>query len=116
MISEKLVCTFDEFLSEGHIVVKRKYTDAHPEKKVGNKAPIREKILSFLAEQGKVNKDQMMEFINGLNEESGGNTSRKWLNKNTHLVNVTKKGDEKIYSLTKLGRKLHEKLVKSANA
>jgi len=116
MISEKLVYSFDEFVSEGHIVVKRKYTDAHPEKKVGNKAPIREKILSFLAEQGKVNKEQMMEFINGLNEESGGTTSRKWLNKNTHLVSVTTKNEEKTYSLTKLGRKLHEKIVKTANA
>ena len=116
MISEKLIYSFDEFVSEGHIVVKRKYTNSHPEKKFGSKAPIREKILSFLAERGNVSRDEMMQFINGLNEETGGSTSRKWLNKNTHLVAVIKKENEKTYSLTKLGKKLHEKIVKSANA
>lgn len=115
-MNEKLVQSFDEYLNEGHIVVKRKYTQSHPEKKVGSKAPIREKVLSFLAEKGSVSKDQMMDFIGGLNEESGGKTSRKWLNKNTHLVNVTEKNGTKTYTLTKLGKRLHEKIVKSANA
>jgi hypothetical protein len=115
-MNEKLVQSFEEYVNEGHIVLKRKYTNAHPEKKVGSKAPIREKILSFVAEKGTVSKEQMMEFIGGLNEESGGKTSRKWLNKNTHLVTVTEKNGTKTYSLTRMGKKLHEKIVKSANA
>jgi predicted transcriptional regulator len=115
-MNEKLVQSFEEYVNEGHIVLKRKYTNAHPEKKVGSKAPIREKILSFVAENGSVSKEQMMEFISGLNEESGGKTSRKWLNKNTHLVTVTEKNGTKTYSLTRMGKKLHEKIVKSANA
>lgn len=115
-MNQKLVHDFDDFIAEGHIVVKRQYTKLHPEKKVGSVAPIREKILSFLAEKGSVNKDQMMEFINGLNEENGGNTTRKWLNKNAHLVAVTKKNETITYSLSKLGKRLHEKVMKAANA
>lgn len=113
---EKLVNNFDEFINEKHIVFKRKYTDNHPEKKVGSIAPVREKILSFLSEKGTVSKTAMMEFIAGLNEETGGKTSRKWLNKNTHLVSVTEKNGEKYYSLTGTGKRVHGKIVKSANA
>lgn len=114
-MQEKLIQSFEEFLLEGHIVVKRKYTEAHPEKKVGSKGPIRERILSFLDEHGSVSKKDMMEFIAGLNEETGGKTSRKWLNKNTHLVIVKEHDGEKTYSLSKTGKRLHEKIIKAAN-
>ena len=113
---EKLVDNFEDFINEKHIVFKRKYTDNHPEKKVGAVAPIREKVLSYLSENGTVSKTVMMEFIAGLNEETGGKTSRKWLNKNTHLVSVTEKNGEKYYSLTATGKRVHDKIVKSANA
>jgi len=115
-MQEKLIQTFDEFITEGHIVFKRKYTDAHPEKKVGATGPIREKILSFLHEKGTVNKTEMMEFISGLNEETGGKTSRKWLNKNSHLVIVTEKDGTKFYTLSKTGQRIHSKIVNGANA
>lgn len=113
---EKLVESFEDFTNEKHIVFKRKYTINHPEQKVGAIAPIREKVLSFLSEKGSVSKTDMMQFISGLNEESGGKTSRKWLNKNTHLVSVTEKNGEKHYSLTATGKRVHDKIVKSANA
>ena len=113
---EKLVDNFEDFINEKHIVFKRKYTDNHPEKKVGAVAPIREKVLSYLSENGTVSKTYMMEFIAGLNEETGGKTSRKWLNKNTHLVSVSEKNGEKYYSLTATGKRVHDKIVKSANA
>lgn len=115
-MKEKLIQSFDEFISEAHIVFKRKYTDAYPEKKVGLAGPIREKILSFLHEKGTVNKTEMMEFISGLNEETGGNTSRKWLNKNSHLIVVTEKDGMKYYALSKTGQKIHSKIVTGANA
>ena len=110
------VNNFEDFLNEAKVSVKRKYTENHPAKHVSSHGPIREKVLAFVKENGEVTREELLKFFKGMNEETGGATSRKWLNKNTHLVSVSEKNGTKTYSLTKLGKRLHEKIVKSANA
>jgi hypothetical protein len=107
------VDNFSSFLmNEGRVVVKRKYTDKHPESSVSDKAPIRERILSFVKEKKKVTHNQMMEFISSVNEETGGATSRKWVNKNTKYFNVVEKNSTKYYTLSKMGERVHEAIMK----
>jgi hypothetical protein len=111
------VTSFSDFImNEGRVVVKRKYTDKHPESSVSDKAPIRERILSFVKEKKKVTHTQLMEFINSVNEETGGNTSRKWVNKNTRYFNVAEKNNTKYYSLSKMGERVHEAIMKQKTA
>jgi hypothetical protein len=106
------VATYEEFLNEGKVSVKRKYTENYPAKYVNTNGPIREKILSFLKEKGSVTYSEMMEFVKSINEETGGNTSRKWLNKNTKYFKVTEKNGVKTYKLSSFGEKVHNAIQK----
>lgn len=108
----KNIQTFEEFLNEGKVTVKRKYTESHPEKAVSEYAPIREKVLSFINSNGTVTHKQLLEFFKSLNEESGGATSRKWLNKNTVYFNIKEKNGDKTYSLSNFGKRVHESILK----
>ena len=98
---------FDEFLNEGKVMVKRKYTDSYPAKHVSSAAPVRERILSFVKENGEVSHEKMMEYVKSVNEETGGNTSRKWLNKNTRYFSIKEKNGVKTYKLSPLGERVH---------
>ena len=108
-----LVLSFEEFmLNESRVVVKRKYTDAHPERAVSNRAPVRERILSFVNEKGRVTHKEMINFFRSLNEEMGGNVSRKWLNKNTAYFKISERNGEKSYRLSAMGKRVHESIMK----
>jgi len=107
------VLTFDEFmLNESRLVVKRKYTESHPEKSVSNIAPVRERVLSFVNEKGSVTHKEMMNFFRSVNEETGGNVSRKWLNKNTAYFKISERNGVKTYRLSAMGRRVHESIMK----
>lgn len=107
------VLSFNEYiLNEGRVVFKRKYTDLHPEKSVSSTGPVREKILSFVKEKGKVTHEELMEFIKSVNEETGGQTSRKWVNKNTSYFRIVEKDGIKTYALSSVGKRVHEAIMK----
>jgi hypothetical protein len=107
--------SFDEFVNEGKVTIKRKYTDLHPSLTVSTNAPIRERILSFLKEAGTVTHDELMEFIAGMNEESGGSTSRKWVNKNTQYFVIKERQGVKTYRLSPLGERVHRAILKQVS-
>jgi len=107
---------FEDFINEAKLSVKRKYTESHPEKIVSDRAPIRERVLSFLKEKGSVSHTDLMEFFNGINEETGGNTSSKWLHKNTQYITVKEENGTKTYSLSPMGSRVHEAILKQKTA
>jgi hypothetical protein len=107
-----VVKSFKDFLNEGRIVVKRKYTEFYPQAVVSSNAPVRERILSFVKERKEVTHNQLMEFIQGLNEETGGQTSRKWVNKNAKYFDIKEKHSTKYYSLSKMGARVQEAILK----
>jgi len=112
---ERYTLSFDEFLNEGKVTVKRKYTDKYPMKEVSSKAPIRERILSFVKEAGRISHEDLMEFIASMNEENGGSTSRKWVNKNSHYFHITEKNGVKTYRLSALGERVHNAILKQVS-
>ena len=101
------VNNFEDFLNEAKVSVKRKYTESHPAKHVSSYGPIREKVLAFVKEKGEVSHTDLLEFFKGMNEETGGATSRKWLNKNPHYFKISEKNGAKTYKLSKLGERVH---------
>ena len=101
------IYSFEEFVNEGQVAVKRKYTDIYPAKLVSEKGPTREKVLAFVKENGKVSYADMMEFMKSMNEETGGSTSRKWLTKNPQYFKITEKNGKKTYKLSSLGERVH---------
>jgi hypothetical protein len=105
--------TFTQFLNEAMVTVKRKYTDSHPATAVSDYAPIREKILLFVKEKKTVSHSELMEFISLMNEETGGSTSRKWVNKNTQYFSIKDQSEGKTYTLSALGSRVCEKIAKA---
>jgi hypothetical protein len=111
------ILDFQSFVvNEAKVAVKRKYTESHPAKTVSDKAPIRERVLNYIKEKGNVTHDQLMEFFKDLNEENGGTTSRKWVNKNTQYFNIKEKEGVKTYSLSKMGSRVQEAIQKQKTA
>jgi len=106
----KHVISYEQFLNEALRVVKRKYTDAHPEKKVSDYAPVREKVLSFIQEKGNVTESELAEFFKLTNEETGRKTSMEWVKANSKYFTVKETNGEKTFSLSKEGRRVHEKI------
>lgn len=106
------VYNFNDFLiNEARLTYKRKYTDNHPAGTVYDNAPVRERILSFVNEKGKATQKEILEFIKGVNEETGGATNRKWLNKNTSYFKIRERNGEKIYSLSEKGKRVHNSIM-----
>jgi hypothetical protein len=91
--------------------VKRKYTENHPSVDIQNYAPIREKVLNFLKENGTVTRAQLKEFLNGMNEDIGSKTSMKWVNKNSRFITEFASKGEVHYKLTPLGKRVVEKMM-----
>ena len=104
------VLSFTEFLNEALVTVKRRYTEAHPQKAVSDNAPIRERILAYVKEKREVSHTQLMKFISDMNEQTGGSTSRKWVNKNTQYFTIKEKHNTKYYALSKMGERVHSKI------
>lgn len=110
----KMLKAVDEALlieSASKSTVKRKYTETHPPVEVQNYAPIREKVLNFLKENGTVTRVQLKEFLNGMNEEIGSKTSMKWVNKNSRFIKEFATKGEVYYKLTPLGKRVVEKMI-----
>lgn len=105
------VKSYTDFLNEAIVVVKRKYTGVHPEKVASNYAPVRERVLSFVKEKGRVSLDEMKEFLRLMNEETGRKASMGWVSANQKLFKVKEENGSKYYALSAEGRRIHEKLT-----
>ena len=104
-LSYTKVPSFGEFINEGKVLVKRRYTDNHPSQYVSSYAPMREKVLSFVKEKNEVSYSDMMEFIKSVNEETGSTSGRHWLSKNAKYFKVIEKNGVKTYKLSLLGER-----------
>lgn len=97
--------TIKESVNEGRkrIRVKRKYGENHPEKSVGAYGPVREAILRHVREKGgTISKNDLLEFIKGMNEDRGTKTSWSWVRRNSKYIKETRNG----FKLTRLGERV----------
>ena len=106
-----MVKSYDEFLNEAVHVIKRKYTEVHPERKASDYAPVRERVLSFVKEKGRVTQDELKEFLRATNEETGRKTSMEWVKANSKYFVARVKEGVMSYALSSEGKRVHEKLL-----
>lgn len=70
-------------------------------------APLRTKVLGFIAEKGQVSKKELLEFFSLVEEELGQKPSWSWLRKNSHLIDSDlDENGETTYTLTKRGSRV----------
>jgi hypothetical protein len=113
-MSKEFVTSFEEYkalkesknVNEALLVTKRKRGENQMEY-VSTNAPVRAKILGFVAEKGDVTKEEMLEFFSTVEEEEGKRPSWGWLRKNSHLIDSELDEDgNTVYSLTKRGKRV----------
>jgi hypothetical protein len=101
-----------QFLNENRsITLTRKYGQKEPVV-IGSRAPLRNQVLSFVAENVKVSKVELKKFITGLNEGNVSPTAvNMWLKRNEKYFVTETKGITTSYKLSNLGQKLVKMLV-----
>lgn len=107
-MKQNIITSFEEYknsVNEGFLVSKRGRGGNH--EIISTNAPVRTKILSFIAEKGTVSKNELLEYFSIIEEDLGKKPSWSWMSKNSHLVSskVDENGETK-YSLTKRGQRV----------
>jgi hypothetical protein len=104
--------TLNEFLNEQKsVTLTRKYGEKNPVV-VGTRAPVRNQILSFVAENQQISRIKLKRFIAGLNEGSKNPNAaaNMWLKRNSKFFIAEEKSGITVYKLSKLGHKLLERM------
>lgn len=95
------MATFEDFLNERNITLKRRYTENHPAQTVGNSARVRNAIIEALKD-GKITVE---EFNNIVSQHSSAPS--KWTRGNKRFFKIEEDG----VSLSKYGTKILNSLV-----
>jgi len=104
--------SLDSFINESKtITLKRSYA-GQPPVTVGSKAPVRNQIISYVAEGKRVAKSDLRNFISGLNEgKSKPAAANMWLKRNSKFFVTENKNGVTYYKLSKIGQRLAEMLA-----
>jgi hypothetical protein len=103
--------TLEDFLNESrNITLTRKYGEKEPVV-VSSKAPLRNSILQYVAENAKVTKNALKKHIMGINESAGSNASAlMWMKRNEQYFITENKNGVTFYRLSPIGKKLVDTL------
>lgn len=103
--------TLGEFLGESKsITLKRKYGE-RPAVNVGTNAPLRNQVLSFIAESGSVSKTELKKFIIGLKESSTPVAANMFISRNAQYFITESKNGNTMFRLSNLGARLVDQFV-----
>lgn len=99
--------TLDGYLNESrNITLTRKYGSKEPVV-VSSKAPLRNKILAFVAENVKVTKNALKRHMMSLNESSTSSAAASmWMKRNAQYFITESKNGVTFYKLSNIGKKL----------
>jgi len=100
--------TLDAYLNESKtITLKRGYGERQPVV-VGTTAPLRNQVLSFVAESQRVTKTDLKKFIAGLNEGSKNPiaSANMWLQRNSKFFVTESKNGITYFKLSSIGQRL----------
>jgi len=88
--------SFEGFINERNITIKRQYTENHPAKTVGKAAKVRNKVLEAIKD-GKITKEELDVILREMTTDSA-----RWMRRNSTYLNVNEEG----ISLSKLGKRI----------
>jgi len=107
--------TLSEFLLESKsITLKRKYGE-RPAVNAGVNAPLRNRVLSFIAESDSVSKADLKKFIMGLKEGGSPVAANMFISRNAKYFITESKNDNTYFKLSNLGERLINQFTKSNN-
>jgi hypothetical protein len=98
------VLNFNDFLNEKRVVIKRKYTESYPAKKLSTYAKVRNQVFSAL-QNGMLSEE---EFLNVL---SSTNAHNRWFKRNSRFFVVKEETGTKKIGLSSYGHKVMTKTL-----
>jgi hypothetical protein len=98
------VLNFNDFLNEKRVVIKRKYTESYPAKKLSTHAKVRNQVFSAL-QNGMLSEE---EFSNLL---ATTNAHNRWFKRNSRFFSVKEESGIKKIGLSSYGQKVMTKTV-----
>ena len=98
------VLNFNDFLNEKRVVIKRKYTESYPAKKLSTHAKVRNQIFSAL-QNGMLSEE---EFSNLL---AATNAHNRWFKRNSRFFIVKEESGIKKIGLSSYGQKVMTKTL-----
>lgn len=109
--------TLNEFMNESKsITLKRKYGE-RPTISAGTNAPLRNQVLSYVAESGSVSKIDLKKFILGLKEEgSTPAAANMFIKRNAKYFITESRNGITYFKLSNLGQRLVNHLIPKENA
>ena len=108
--------TLSEYLNESKsITLKRKYGES-PSVIVGTNAPLRNQVLSYVAESGSVSKINLKKFIIGLKEGGASPAAANmFIKRNSKYFITETRGNQTFFKLSNLGKRLTNQFVNTNN-
>ena len=88
--------SFNEFINERNITIKRQYTQNHQAKTVGKAAKIRNKVLEAIKD-GKLTKEEFDTILREMTTDS-----TRWMRRNSSYITMNEEG----ISLSKMGKRI----------
>lgn len=97
---------FNNYVNEGVIIVKRKYTNSYPEINKNLNAKIRNSILNAVSDKVVTSKD-LLDII----AQAGSKNALQWLKQNGHYFKITKGDlDTETFILTPQAKRILQNL------
>ena len=108
--------SFQNFLNESKIKVKRKYTDTYPAVYVNEKNSVRWGVMKFISECENMTAthEEMVQYFKTIKESSQGKNKGtiSWLRNNKKIIQKNKTNGNISYTFTKYGKKIWETYLK----
>ena len=98
---------------EARTQVKRKYGE-HASIRVNEKTPVRNKVIEFVGKRF-VTETEMKAYLTQLSESRGKELNQKqWFERNQKFFESFENRGQKVWTLSKYGKRVHEMITKSA--
>lgn len=102
------VLNFNDFLNEKRVVIKRKYTESYPAKKLSTHAKVRNQIFSAL-QNGMLSEEEFSNILTTANAHS------RWFKRNSRFFVVKEENGVKKIGLSSYGQKVMTKTLNESN-
>jgi len=98
--------TLQDFINESKTMTLKRGYGERKSVVVGSVAPLRNQVLSFVAESVKVSRNELRKFISGLNETNSPAATSMWLKRNAQYFITESKNGITYYKLSTVGQRL----------
>ncbi len=101
----KSLDSFDKYITEKRVAIKRRYTESHPAKNISTAARVRNSVIEAMGD-GVLTEEELSKILQELKAH------KRWLGRNTKLFNISEdQNGIKSYTLSPFGKRVKAKTI-----